>query len=194
MSCCCFFTHSYTSFCLCLLQDLMERLDSLLCGDSSESLKSLCLKLLLCLVTVRWSMYDNYHLICLFCCYTKCYSCWNIVLQVTDNISQNTILEYVMINSIFEAILQVNHLNRKYNSVIFSYILKLSLSSGLFIFALRLFPAQILSDASSRGQHGYDAVVLLALLVNYRKYEVCLMCICWLLTVLAFLHIKLFLQ
>lgn len=101
------------------------------------------------------------------------------MLQVTDNISQNTILEYVMINSIFEAILQVNHLNRKYNSVIFSYILKLSLlRSGLFIFALRLFPAQILSDASSRGQHGYDAVVLLALLVNYRKYEVCLMCIC----------------
>ncbi|KAL1005530.1 hypothetical protein UPYG_G00060280 [Umbra pygmaea] len=87
------------------MKDLMESMDSLLCGDGSESLKALCLKLLLCLVTV------------------------------TDNISQNTILEYVMINSIFEAILQ------------------------------------ILSDVSSRGQHGYDAVVLLALLVNYRKYE-----------------------
>ncbi len=42
-----------------LLQDLMERLDSLLCGDGSESLKSLCLKLLLCLVTVRQNIYHN---------------------------------------------------------------------------------------------------------------------------------------
>ncbi|XP_051883068.1 armadillo-like helical domain-containing protein 3 isoform X2 [Pristis pectinata] len=62
------------------MKNLVESLDSLLCGDGSESLKSLCLKLLLCLVTV-------------------------------------------------------------------------------------------LSVASSRVQHGYDGVVLLALLVNYRKYE-----------------------
>ncbi|XP_058154547.1 armadillo-like helical domain-containing protein 3 isoform X3 [Dasypus novemcinctus] len=89
---------------LCM-KNLMESLDTLLCAEGSESLKSLCLKLLLCLVTV------------------------------TDNISQNTILEYVMINSIFEAILQ------------------------------------ILSHPPSRREHGYDAVVLLALLVNYRKYE-----------------------
>lgn len=33
-------------------QNLMESLDSLLCAEGSESLKSLCLKLLLCLVTV----------------------------------------------------------------------------------------------------------------------------------------------
>lgn len=38
-------------------QELIERLDSLLCGDGSESLKSLCLKLLLCLVTVRLNMW-----------------------------------------------------------------------------------------------------------------------------------------
>lgn len=63
------FTHLF------LLQDLMERLDSLLCGDGSESLKSLCLKLLLCLVTVRQNISKskmNYNVTgfgkCWLCC------------------------------------------------------------------------------------------------------------------------------
>lgn len=38
----------------------MESLDSLLCAEGSESLKSLCLKLLLCLVTVnKYQLYNN---------------------------------------------------------------------------------------------------------------------------------------
>lgn len=100
--------------------------------------------------------------------------CGNI-LQVTDNISQNTILEYVMINSIFEAILQASNM-QKMN--LFTWILITLLFdlvhffTSMFISVLATLP-QILSDVSSRGQHGYDAVVLLALLVNYRKYEVC---------------------
>lgn len=38
----------------------MESLDSLLCAEGSESLKSLCLKLLLCLVTVnKYQLHNN---------------------------------------------------------------------------------------------------------------------------------------
>lgn len=48
---------SPSSCCFFCGQELIERLDSLLCGDGSESLKSLCLKLLLCLVTVRFNMW-----------------------------------------------------------------------------------------------------------------------------------------
>lgn len=88
-----------------------------------------------------------------------------IMWQVTDNISQNTILEYVMINSIFEAILQASEMQKIY---VFSWNVPVTILS-----MCSLHSPQILSDVSSRGQHGYDAVVLLALLVNYRKYEVC---------------------
>uniref|UniRef100_A0A8C9ST27 Armadillo like helical domain containing 3 n=1 Tax=Scleropages formosus TaxID=113540 RepID=A0A8C9ST27_SCLFO len=82
------------------MKALMESLDAQLCGDRSHSLKSLCFKLLLCLVTV------------------------------TDNISQNTILEYVMINSIFEAILQIlshtpSRIQHGYDAVVLLVLLAL---------------------------------------------------------------------
>lgn len=99
-----------------------------------------------------------------------------MLLQVTDNISQNTILEYVMINSIFEAILQVIAILCYCECVFQKFFFHSTKSHSFCYFFLFVFFSsllQILSDVSSRGQHGYDAVVLLALLVNYRKYEVC---------------------
>ncbi|XP_067935068.1 armadillo-like helical domain-containing protein 3 [Watersipora subatra] len=89
-----------------VMQKLIDCLQKILSSrESAVSLKNICLRFLLTIVTL------------------------------TDNVSQNTLLEYLMINSIFDALLL------------------------------------ILSSSTLRCNHGNDSVLLLILLVQYRKYD-----------------------
>lgn len=78
-----------------------------------------------------------------------------------DNVNQNVLLEYVMFNSIFESLTQV----RRY-----CYCYYLPDMRDLKPLSTRI-TFQLLRDTSARNQHGNDVILLLTLLVNYRKHE-----------------------
>ncbi|XP_075732214.1 uncharacterized protein LOC142774964 [Rhipicephalus microplus] len=82
-------------------------------------------------------------------------------LQASENVSNNTLLEYVMMNCVFEAILQVQ-LSSFFLEPIFTF---------LFLFNSNAFLLQLLADKHSRAHCGYDAVLVLTIFVSYRKYE-----------------------
>lgn len=79
-----------------------------------------------------------------------------VLVTGTDNVSQNTLLEYVMIHSTFEALIQLlshSASRQAHGNVCFIYYI-------LNIFLIYIY--YIL---------GHDVVLLLTLLVNYRKHE-----------------------
>ncbi|XP_055377686.1 armadillo-like helical domain-containing protein 3 isoform X2 [Condylostylus longicornis] len=84
---------------------LLTHCNNIMISDISEGTRFMCLKFILTLVTG------------------------------TDNVSQNILMEYLMMHSLFDILIR------------------------------------LLSDSSLRAQHGHDIVVLLTLLVNYRKHE-----------------------
>lgn len=70
------------------------------------------------------------------CVRDVCLKLWLMLVTGTDHVSQNVLLEYIMINNcIFEPLVN------------------------------------ILGESQLRARHGHDVVILLTLLVNYRKYE-----------------------
>ncbi|XP_068633844.1 armadillo-like helical domain-containing protein 3 [Battus philenor] len=87
------------------MQKLLEHCSTLLSGDVPESLKSMVLKLLL------------------------------VIATGVDNLDDNPLAEYLMLNSLFEPLIQ------------------------------------LLCTPTERQQHGYDVVLLLMFLVNYKKQE-----------------------
>ncbi|CAK1585365.1 unnamed protein product [Parnassius mnemosyne] len=87
------------------MQKLLEHCSTVLSGDVPDSLKSMVLKLLL------------------------------VIATGVDNIDDNPLMEYLMLHSLFEPLIQ------------------------------------LLCTSTERQQHGYDVVLLLMFLVNYKKHE-----------------------
>ncbi|XP_052741104.1 armadillo-like helical domain-containing protein 3 isoform X2 [Bicyclus anynana] len=87
------------------MQKLLEHCSTVLAGDVPDSLKSMVIKLLL------------------------------IIAIGIDNIDENPLVEYLMLHSLFEPLMQ------------------------------------LLCTSTERQQHGYDVVMLLMFLVNYKKQE-----------------------
>ncbi|KAM3964908.1 armadillo-like helical domain-containing protein 3 [Aphomia sociella] len=87
------------------MQKLFEHCSTMLSGDVPDSLKSMVIKLLL------------------------------VITTGIDNIDDNPLVEYLMLNSVFDPLIQ------------------------------------LLCTSTERQQHGYDVVMLLMFLVNYKKQE-----------------------
>ncbi|ERL86513.1 armadillo-like helical domain-containing protein 3 [Dendroctonus ponderosae] len=87
------------------IQKLLDFCHLFLEGEYTDSIRGLCLKLII------------------------------ILIIGTDNLSQNTLIEYIIMSSIFECLVK------------------------------------LLSDVPTRQKHGYDVVLIITLLVNYRKYD-----------------------
>jgi hypothetical protein len=87
------------------MTELVTQINYFLTGEHPASLKDMCLNLMV------------------------------IICSAVDNVSRNTLMEYLMMNSLFESLVH------------------------------------LLSDSESRARHGQSAILVLTLLVQYRKYE-----------------------
>ncbi|XP_066255047.1 armadillo-like helical domain-containing protein 3 [Euwallacea similis] len=87
------------------IQKLLDYCQCFLEGEYNDPIKGLCLKLVI------------------------------ILIIGTYNLSQNTLIEYIIMSSLFDCLIK------------------------------------LLSDVPTRQKHGYDVVLIITLLVNYRKYD-----------------------
>lgn len=112
------------------MKALITRCNNLMISDVAETPRLMCLKLLLVSIISRNRSQPNLLNSIPFPIQSQ------VLVTGCNNVSQNILLEYIMINS------------------------------QLFDSCVRL-----LSDPTLRQMHGHDVVILLTLLVNYRKNE-----------------------